>query len=398
MFSSRLTTPFTYREILNNFFTTTDDSASASVQRSDEKTIENGIDIAHLPSAIVISVCRLLHLGYVPTVLLGRLANFALFVLCVYFAIKNAPFGKSLFAAISMLPMCLHLGYSYSYDMPVLGLSILLISLFLKYAYTDKKFSWPSLILLTLAAGLLSMLKGIYVFIPLAFLIIPKERFESMKQKKLARPFFYVTVLLFASFGSVNIFSLIGNQIKSITAAPKAAVVITATSSVATATASNYSLSYILHNISQTVYLLANSFVENIKFYLESMLGTTFGYYDTTVSSIWFAVLCLILFAAVLDNSEEKQLNTKSRVSFSLIFVLVTAAAVLGAVTWTKTDAAIIYGLQGRYILPALLPMLLCLKSVRVRISADISRAVVFAACAANCGIMLNLLLSVTKR
>lgn len=404
IFSSRITTPFTYREIVDNLFSTTEDAAASSVQRTDERSITSGIDLAHLPAALVITLCRLIHLGYVPTVMLGRLACFALFALCVYFSVKNTPFGKTLFAVIAMLPMCLHLGYSYSYDMPALGLSLLVLAFCLKYAYTEKRFSWRSLLLLAVAAGVLSMLKSIYIFIPLAFLIVPKERFADLKWKKLARPAFFVIVLLLSSLAKGSFLSIVINQLKSVAATPQtvvetvAAVSAEGADAAAAAAPAYYSLSYILHNITQTIYLLCNTFVENIQFYLESMLGTAFGYYDTTVSGVWFAALCLLLFAAALNNPEEKTLGTKTKLNFLLLSLFVAVAAVLGAITWTTTDAAVIYGLQGRYILPVLLPALLCLKSDRISLKADIKNALVFAVCAVDCGIMLNLLLTVTKR
>lgn len=71
---------------------------------------------AYLPQALGITLGRLLSLGQVLTIYLGRLCNLAFFVLCGWLAVRLAPFGKMAFFGAALLPMTLELVSSLSYD------------------------------------------------------------------------------------------------------------------------------------------------------------------------------------------------------------------------------------------------------------------------------------------
>ena len=65
----------------------------------------------------------MLRLGFVPTLLLGRLANLLLFAALALWAVRWAPFGRRVLAAAALLPMTLHLAASFSRDSVLLGLA-----------------------------------------------------------------------------------------------------------------------------------------------------------------------------------------------------------------------------------------------------------------------------------
>ena len=61
--------------------------------------------LLYLASAAAVFLAYLLHLGFAPALLLGRLANLLLFAALAALAVKTAPFGKRVFTVAALLPM-----------------------------------------------------------------------------------------------------------------------------------------------------------------------------------------------------------------------------------------------------------------------------------------------------
>ena len=85
----------------------------------------------------------LLHLGFAPALLLGRLANLLLFAALAALAVRVAPFGKRVFAVAALLPMTLHLAASFSRDAPLLGLCFAFTALLMDAAFDSGKAQGP---------------------------------------------------------------------------------------------------------------------------------------------------------------------------------------------------------------------------------------------------------------
>ena len=170
------TTVFTWQEFSEQLFTTTTDSFDSHVALDELQTDNN--PLPYLPSAAVVLLCFVLHLGFVPTLFLGRLVNLLLFALLAAAAVRAAPFGKRVFAAAALLPMTLHLAASFSRDSLLLGLCFAFTALCLDAVFGAASTTVPPRRVLALAAAGLLLAPAKVVYLPLAALalLIPAQR------------------------------------------------------------------------------------------------------------------------------------------------------------------------------------------------------------------------------
>lgn len=193
------TTVFTWQEAAENFFTTTDDAFDSHTAREEAQT--DGNPTMYLASAAAVFTGYLFHLGFVPTLFLGRLANLLLFAALAALAVHAAPFGKRILFAVALLPMSLHLAASFSRDGPILGLCLLFVGLCLKAAYgAFKKERLGPAILLPLAAVGLLLAPAKLVYLPLTALVfvIPAARLGGKKTALLQKTLYLAACALLA--------------------------------------------------------------------------------------------------------------------------------------------------------------------------------------------------------
>lgn len=168
------TTVWTWQAFADGIFTLSPDAFDSHTALEEAQTDSN--PILYLPSAAAVFVGFLLHLGFVPVLVLGRLANLVCFAALAAAAVRFAPFGRRIFAAVALLPMTLHLAASFSRDALLLGLCFIFTSLCLRAAFGEKN-PGRALLIAIAAAGLL-FCPGKAVYLPLAALVllIPSKR------------------------------------------------------------------------------------------------------------------------------------------------------------------------------------------------------------------------------
>lgn len=165
------TTVFTWQEFTDTLFTTTDAPFDSHQEYAELQTDQN--PLLYLVSGAAVFVAYLFHLGFTPALALGRLANLVLFAALAAYAVRVAPFGKRIFAAVALLPMTLHLAASFSRDAPLLGLCFAFTALLLDAAFgpdTGKALA-PGRLALLLGTGVL-LAPGKVVYLPLAALLL----------------------------------------------------------------------------------------------------------------------------------------------------------------------------------------------------------------------------------
>lgn len=181
------TTVFTWQEFTDTLFTTTDAPFDSHQEYAELQTDQN--PLLYLASGAAVFLAYLLHLGFTPALALGRLANLLLFAALAAWAVRVAPFGKRVFAAVALLPMTLHLAASFSRDAPLLGLCFVFTALLLDAAFGPDK--GTALRPVRLAALLLTgvlLAPGKMVYLPLAalLLLVPAVRLGRHARAKKA--------------------------------------------------------------------------------------------------------------------------------------------------------------------------------------------------------------------
>ena len=122
------TTVFTYRELARQALTRTSDPTPTTF----EGESATGAAVLYLPGVLGLTLARLLGLGLVPALYLGRLFNLAVYVLLGLLAVKLTPTRKGLLAVAGLLPLSVHLGASYNPTGLVLAAALLGVGLCLR--------------------------------------------------------------------------------------------------------------------------------------------------------------------------------------------------------------------------------------------------------------------------
>lgn len=307
-----------------------------------------------LPSAIGITLARLLGLSPTYLFLVGRLCNAVLFSLLFYLAFKIAPFGKNAFVCVSLLPMSLHLGASYSYDSFVIPMGALLIALFLRAIYSDEGISKIEIGQLLIATVLLAPCKLIYSAIVLLAILIPVERFRSRKVW-LA---FACTCLLAA------VFSIGLTKLGSLMAAPQnVALQSGSLDQRGEETGSFYSASDVIQHPVDTFTILLKTFDSYLFDYLRQMIGCSLGWLQSElIAPGIYAIIyfILLIISGQADLHDRLKQPARIRLLEFLIFVVVCLSVMFVMLfSWTFNTESLISGVQGRYFLPVLVLLLL---------------------------------------
>lgn len=126
------------------------------------------------------------NLGFTPLSIfyLSRLLTLFFWIAIVYASIKIIPIHRWLFAFLALLPSSLFINSSLNADVLTNALSFLAISLFVKKFFEKNKITRIEILTLLISTLIISLNKIAYL--PLIFLVflIPKENFNSVKQKQ----------------------------------------------------------------------------------------------------------------------------------------------------------------------------------------------------------------------
>lgn len=397
------TTVFTWQAVSEECFTLSPD-AFGSYAQYDEPQADVG-DELYFFSTLGVFLGFILHLGFVPTLFLGRLANLAAYTLLTAWAVKRSPVAKPVFAAAGLLPMSLHLAASFSRDSLLLGLAFLYTALCLEGAFGAGAAAAAPLprrqLLLTAAVGLLlAPAKSVYLPLCGLCLLIPAARLGRRGRAKLAG-FLAACLLVFALSGARYAIAEFLQQAIPAAQQPEAELVAELPGAGGADTGSGelsagavdpdsicFSAAYILAHPGLTLQLLLRSMTQNADHYIKTLVGGKLSYYSLDLGWGW-VVACYLLLAAACRAAEgggrpgaaagaemlpapgEARRIARARALAGLLALASAGLVVLGCVSWTPTYYETIYGLQGRYFLPVLPAALLALCPAGVWRAAD---------------------------
>ena len=289
------------------------------------------------------------------------------FVLITAYAIRCLPFGKTVLTALALSPMSLQQASSFSYDAFVNSAAFLLVAMTLRLAYgkeetdTKKQKGWHLVHILVLfaACALLLPVKG-YAYVPLCFmplLLVVKKWKENRRE---ALVYLFVVLAVIAVFG---VFRLLPLLRQSGLTAPVTAV--------GSDGKKLYTLSYLFGQPDEWVYVLLNTSRNQGAFYLESMIGSPLSVLTRPINTILVYVYVVVLLLASLKKQGEPQfLGRAAKWWMQIVAWGSVALIMLGMlVAYTDVSRRMIDGVQGRYFIPVVFPMLLTIRSNTVQTS-----------------------------
>ncbi len=343
--------------------------------------------VSYLASAIGITLGRLLGVNCIVLAFLGRFMNLLYYAAMVYGSVKVLPFGKSVLFGVSVLPMALHLAASYSYDTFLMGMCFFFGSYCLYLAYAKPEVSWKDILLLAVMAAAFGPCKMVYAVMMGFALLIPVKKFGDWKKWTVSA----AAVLM--AFG-VAMILVNRTTITNYT--------VSTDTYVEWAAEPAYSFNWVLHNPVGFVRVMYDSLVHLGDEWTLQLFGSMLGNLDP-VLSVPFAVvaamaICLVLLS-LRSAGETLYLKTWQK-AWICFLAFVCLLGLMGAmlIAWTPLSSPVVEGVQGRYLLPVIPFVFLCLKSDRVVRTAGREETLVFYMCAMNCYVVLRLFSIVSLR
>lgn len=335
----------------------------------DEDTVgvPTGLPLPQLkvPAALGIMLAKLIGLGAVPMFYLGRLFNMLYAAILIILAVRLTPIGKNMFMAASLMPMTLHILGSYSYDAPIIGMAFLLTALLLRSMRGAGRISKELCIGTVVVASLLAPCKIVYITINFLVLFVPARRFGSRASSVIFKlcviclPVFFMFVSRFASLLPY----LSGGNTGGKTPEYEGAEC--------------YTLGGLLADPGATYLLFANTLLVNTSNYLPELVGAVPGWLEGRVAlPMWVSYLLvfLLLASSVRAADDDECLPVPQRIVCGVLFIITLLATMLAlAIDWTLVSDTMIQGVQGRYLIPVIILLLLALRSKCIQVKANLA-------------------------
>lgn len=287
-----------------------------------------------------------------PVFYLSRLANLLSYLFLTWLAIRLIPFGKWVLLVLAASPMAFFQAATLSPDAISNGIGFLFIAGCLRAAQIREINRKDAASLVLLIALLFFAKLNIISLIVLPFLLIPPSQFV---EKRLYVLLLVATLILFLLevggwnlIASTNFDSLLLAE-----ASPKD------------------QLFYILTHPFAFLQTVGKDLVTNGLMYAQGWING-YGYYYWTppflVSVLYLLALAVVIF---LEPTSE-QMSRKDRVVLLLVFAASYLATIMSLyLSFTSVGLDQVFGVQGRYFVPLVLPLALVLSSfVRGRTSA----------------------------
>lgn len=343
--------------------------------------------VSYLAPAIGITLGRLLGVNCIVLAFLGRFMNLMFYAAMVYGSVKILPFGKMVLFGVSILPMALHLAASYSYDTFLMGMCFFFGSYCLYLAYAKTEVSWKDILLLAVLAAMFGPCKMIYAVMMGFALLIPVKKFGNRKKWTVS------AAAVLAAFAAAMIL---------VNRATITNYAVSTDTYVEWAEETTYSFSWILRNPMNFARVMYDSLVHLGDEWSMQLFGSMLGNLDP-VLSVPFAVIlgmavCLMLLS-LRSAGEELCMKTWHKVWICLL-AFGCLLGLMGAmlIAWTPISSPVVEGVQGRYLLPVIPFVFMCLKNDKLVRTAGKDEHLIFTMCAMNCYVVLRLFSIVSLR
>ena len=315
--------------------------------------------ICHLPQALGMLITRLLGFGISVQCFAARFANLAVAIFLIYNAIKFIPYKKSLVLFLGLLPLTFNISSTISSDSLTFALSLFYIAyiLYLKYSFKGDTYTKKELAIIYTSTIILSLCKIVYL--PLCFLLIvlPKEKFGSMKKKIIS-----LSIVISISI-ILNLMWLIYCTRFLIEFNP--------------GVNSKDQLIYILTNPFEYLLIMFRTINFHFNIYIAHTCGDGLGLYCVKAPEMFiYACTALItLFFFKKDEQNDLKIDLFTKIIFFLVFACIVVLIYTSLyIQWNPVKYPMITGVQARYFLPILFLVAVFLDNDKLILKENINR------------------------
>lgn len=305
----------------------------------------------YLPQALGIFIVRIFSGNVLAMAYGARIFNWLASGIIVYLALAYLPVGKRLALLITLLPMNMQQFNSMSPDALVFAVCLSLVSFVLYQRCSGevkgcmRKKDYLVMYLLVFA---LCQCKVVYVPLCLLLFLIPAEKFGT--KKKYVLNIFMVALLGTVIFGSWTMFSS-----KFLTQFQPGVD-------------SQAQIGYVLTKPLQYLMTMFHTIDQDLNSWLQQALGFNLGWLTINTSFLaLFVYGVVITYIFLVDNDIDNEyfdrLARWMLLGVSCLIGLLVCTSLY--VQWTAYALNVISGIQGRYFVPVLFPLLLALKPDR---------------------------------
>jgi len=291
--------------------------------------------VVHLPQAVGIGIGRLLGLGPLWLVYLGRLSNLVTATLLTWCAIRITPLGGWCFCWLALSPMAVSSRGSLSPDALTNAAALLFLAEVARLIWSEAPPTARDPLRIGGAAVLLCLTKLPYCLLLLALLAVPRQRLELGRRlgawlgaaaATLAALGF--TVWTARTYGRVLVAWFGIDQDRQIHG-------------------------ILVHPLHFLV-VVGRHYWRFAARYTSQAAGRQLGWLDVQVPAVWAAVYLLVMVAVLLlAGSPRVVVHLRQRLLFvGIVVAVLVVVAASQYVVWTPVGADDVRGLQGRYFLP----------------------------------------------
>lgn len=345
--------------------------------------------LAYLPQAIGVAVARLLGLGTLPLLYLGRICNLIFFVVMTTLAMRRLPFGKEVLFGVALLPMTIHLSASYSYDVMIMGCFFLLTAVCLDLACARENVRKRDIALLAVLMAVAGPCKMVYAPMMGLCLLIPIAKFGNWKKWMIS------AIVVGLAFALAMFF--VNRQIIA-----SYAVATETDSFVEWASEPGYTLTLLIHQPQRLVQIFYQTILWQAQQYHLTMIGASLGNLDPVLDVPYVVVVTLslcLLGLAFRKPGESLHFSGGQRIWIGVVCGGCAGLVMLSMlIAWTPLSARVINGVQGRYFLPFLPVLLLALKNDTVVLTKNPNRSILYLMCCLDAYALIRLYSVVSMR
>lgn len=310
----------------------------------------------YTPSAIFTRIGDLLRLS--PTILfkLGKLINLIIYIALFAYAIKICKFGKRTLFVLGLIPLSLFQATTYSADSLIIAAITLSMTEFINII-VDKKSKMNLKSALTFILPLLAacFAKAVYCPLLLLVLFLPNDKFRNKKTSYAFKGLIFCLFLLMMSTFGLGMLTNASNMGDSrgghTNFAEQMRVIL------------HDPLGFInicLINITTTFAKLLSGKNEGLIF---------FAYLGGSEYNIAYIVVFLLFFTVFTNNNEKNKCEIS--LPYKILILILNLGIIFGIslalyLSFTEVGAAEIAGVQSRYYVPLLYPLLIILSSSKI--------------------------------